>query len=204
MLAQQGFGGKKRHQLLHDVLRLQHAAVSGFAAGLISSAHVQHVHTIGLKLRHIALGGGVHPHFAVHSRGHQERHLIHRPGQTHQAQQVIRATMQQFGHKVCAARRHQNGVGFAAQVDVGHVVGSAVVPLRTKHLPVRQGLHRDFGDELLCRLGHHHLHRSTLFNQGAAQFGRLVASNASGEPQNDVFTSQVTHGRECSRGGTYN
>jgi hypothetical protein len=47
-----------------------------------------------------------------------------RARQAHQAQQVIGAAVHQFGHKVCAARRNQNGIGLTAQVDMRHVVGS--------------------------------------------------------------------------------
>ena len=46
----------------------------------------------------------------------------------------------------------------AAEVDVGHVVAGARVPLAGVTLRPESACHGDRGDELLGRLGHHHLH----------------------------------------------
>jgi hypothetical protein len=50
-----------------------------------------------------------------------------------------------------------------------------------------QRLHGHRRDELRGRLGHHHLHRGAFLDQGAAQLGGLVAGDAAGEAQNNVF-----------------
>ena len=49
---------------------------------------------------------------------------------------------------------------------------------------------------MLGRGAHHHLHRRTLLHQRAAKLGRLVAGNAAGETQDDVFSVQLIHGRQ--------
>ena len=162
-------------------------------------AHAQHLGPISLQLRHVALGGGVRPHFAVHRRGQEQRHFVQRTGQAHQTQQIIGAAVQQFGHEIGAGRGHQDGVGFSAEVDVGHVVGLALIPLGHIHRAVRERLHGHRGDELRRRLGHHHLHRGALFHQRTAQFGCFVAGNAAAQTEHDVFLEQISHGAQCSR-----
>ncbi len=84
------------------------------------------------------------------------------------------------------------------QVDVRHVVGLARIPLRAIDRPVGQRLHRHRRDEMLRRLGHHHLHGGAFLDQGAAQFGRLVAGDAAGEAQDDMFASKIIHGAQCN------
>jgi hypothetical protein len=112
---------------------------------------------------------------------------------------VVGAAVQQLGHEIGASGCNQHQIGFATQVDVRHVVGFAGVPLRDKHRAVTQCLHGHRGDELRCRLGHDHLHRSALLDQRAAQFRSLVAGDAAAQAQDDVFVEKCTHGAQCSR-----
>ena len=44
-------------------------------------------------------------------------------------EQLIGPAMQQFGKKIGTGWCHHNGIGLSAQVDVGHVVGLAGIPL---------------------------------------------------------------------------
>ena len=108
--------------------------------------------------------------------------------------------MQQLGHEVGAGRRDEDGVRLAAEVDVRHVVGLARIPLRVIDRAVGQGLHGDRRDELARGLGHHHLHGRARLDQGAAKLGRLVAGDAPGQPQDDVFSGEIVHGGEFSVG----
>ena len=188
-LARQQFGLKKRDYVVQQFLGLAHAAIARFAAGLVAHAHTQHGGAVGTQLRHIAHSGGVRPHFAVHGRGQQQRHRFDGAGQAHQAEQIVSAPVQQFGHEIGAARSNKNGVGLSAQVDVRHIVGLARVPLRGVDAALAQGLQGDRGDELGCGLGHHHLHGGAFLDERAAQFGGLVARNAAAESQNNVFTA---------------
>ena len=211
MLARQHLGRKKLHQLVQQLVGFEHAAIADFAAGLLALAHVEHMDAVGLELGHVALGGGVGPHFAVHGRSHDQRHGIQRAGQAHQAEQVVGPAVQQLGHEVGTGRGHQDGIGIAGEVDVGHAVahasaqigtgGFARIPLRAEHGPPGQRLHGDGGDELHGRIGHDHLHAGPLFDQCAAQLGRLVAGNAARQTQNDVFSVKVFHARQCSSSG---
>ena len=89
--------------------------------------------------------------------------------------------MQKFGHEVCTSRRHQNRICLATQVDMRHIVRFACVPLRYIDGTVGQGLHRHRSDELRGRFGHHYLHASTFFYEGAAEFGGLITSNTTRE-----------------------
>ena len=184
----QHLGLKKRDQILEQLLGLEHAAVAGLAAGLVALTHAQHGGAVLAQLGHVTHRGRMGPHFAVHGRCQQQGHRFLGARQAHQAQEVVSAAMQQLGHEVGAGGRHQNRVGFAAEVDVRHVVGLAGVPLRDVDGPVAQGLHGYRGDELRGRLGHDHLHLRALLDQQAAQIGRLVAGHAAGQPQNNVFT----------------
>ena len=207
VLACQHLGLEKSHQLGQQFFGLQHAAVAHLAAGLVALPHIQHVDAVGLELRHIALRGGVGPHFAVHGGGHDQGHRVQRACQAHEAEQVVGTAVHQLFHEVGTGRGHQNGIGPTAQVDVGHVVahtrariragGFARVPLRAEHGSPGQRLQRHRGDELHGRIGHDHLHRGTGLDQVAAQLGRLVAGNAPGEAQNKVFSSKVFHARQC-------
>ena len=51
------------------------------------------------------------------------------------------------------------------------------------------------GDELLGRLGHHHLHRRAGLDQLAHQLGRLVAGDAARQAEHDVAAGQLGGGR---------
>ena len=117
------------------------------------------------------------PHFFVHGRCKQQGDGVHGPGQAHQAEQIIGAAMQKFGHEVGTGGCHQDGMGIAGKVDVRHVVGLARIPLRHINRLIRQGLHRHWGDKLGRSFGHDHLHRCALFDQGAAQLCSFVASD---------------------------
>ena len=147
-LAGQRLGYKKSDQVCEQLFRLEHAAVTGFAAGLITAAHAQHHSAVSLQLRQVALGGRVRVHLAVHGRRQQQRHGVNGAGQAHQCQQIISAAVQQPGHEVGAARRHQNRVGLARQIDVGHVVVFTRIPLAGENRPPAQGLQCHRGDEL--------------------------------------------------------
>jgi len=95
---------------------------------------------IGSELRHIALGRGVLPHFAVHGGRQNQRHTLNRTGQAHEAEQVVRTAVQQLGHEVSAGGRHDHRIRLSAQIDVRHIVGLAGIPLRHIHRTIRQGL----------------------------------------------------------------
>ena len=189
----QALGLEMGHHVLQDLLRLEHAAVPRLPARLIALPHAQHHRPVGLELGHIALRGRVRPHLSVHGRRQDQGHAIDGSGQAHQAEQFVGPAMDQFGHEIRAGRRHHDGIGFTAQVDVGHVVGFARVPLRGVHRPVGQGLHGDGGDELGRGLGHDHLHRGPLFDHGPAQLRRFVAGDAPAQAQDDVFVGQIIH-----------
>ena len=157
------------------------------------------MHAIGLKLGHIALRGRIGPHFTVHGRGHEQGHFVDRARQTHQTEQVVGAAMQELGQKIGTGRRHQNGVGLAAQIDVRHVVGFTGIPLRGVDGTPRQGLHGHRSHKVFGRVGHHHLHARPGFDQRTAQLSRFKASNAARESQNQMFSSQCVHAGQCSR-----
>ena len=135
--------------------------------------------TICFELGHIALGGWMSPHFAVHGGRQNKGDGLNRPGQAHQTEQFIGFAMNQFGHEVGAGRGDQDGIGFSAQIDVRHVVAFSGIPLRGVNSLPRQRLHGDGCDELRRRFGHHHLNLGTCFDKRATQLGCLVAGNAS-------------------------
>ena len=93
LLAQQQFGLEKGNDFFQQLVRLQHAAVARFATGLITAADVKHSGPVRLQLHHVALGSGMGPHLTVHGRRQQQRHLIKRARQAHQAEQIIGLTM---------------------------------------------------------------------------------------------------------------
>ena len=187
LLPGQAFGLKVGNHLGHQIGGLQHAPVTGFTTGLIPGAHAQHNGPIGRHLVQVALGRRVGPHFPVHGRGQQQGRALTRSGQAQQAEQFIGPTLGQFGDEVGTARGDQQRIGLPAELDVGHVVVHAGVPLRTEHGPPRQGLHRHRRDELGRRLRHHHLHRGAFALQIAAKLGGFVASHPPGESQQNVF-----------------
>ena len=84
-------------------------------------------------------------------------------------------------------------------VDVGHVVVHARVPLVGVDRAVRQCLHRHRGDEVRRGFGHHHLHGGAGLDQRAAQFGRFVAGNAPGQAQDNVFAGQIARLKGAGR-----
>jgi hypothetical protein len=149
--------------------------------------------------RQVALRGRVRPHLAVHGRGQQQGHALLRARQAQQAQQFVGPALGQAGDEIGAARRDQDGIGLAREVDVRHVVGLARIPLRAVHRPVRQRLHGHGRDELGGRLGHHHLHGGALLDERAAQLRRFVTGYASAEAQDDVFAGKLFHGPQFSR-----
>ena len=161
-LPRQHFGCGKSNDVIKQLVGLQHAAVTRLAAGLKANAHTQHHCPIALQLSQIALRCGVRIHFAVHGGRNQKRHSVYRSCETHQTEQVIRPTVQQLGHEISATRRDDDGIGFARQIDVRHVVVLSTtcprIPLAGKHRAATQRLHRHRRDELLGRLGHYHLH----------------------------------------------
>ena len=81
----------------------------------------------------------------------------------------------------------------ASKVDMGHIVGNAVVPGINKYRPTGKGLQRKGRNKACGRLGHHHVYRSVLFGQATHKFGRFVASNAAGQAQNKSFASKIEH-----------
>ena len=176
--ASQQLGRKERLQVFQNFFGLEHAAITGFAASLVTLPHIEHVDAIRTELRHIALGGRVGPHFPVHGWRDQQGDFVEGTGQAHEAEQFVGAAMQQFGHEIRTGRGHQNGICIPTEVDVGHVVGLSAVPLRGENRPARQGLHGHRRHEVLCGLGHHDLNRSARLDQGAAEFSRLEGSNA--------------------------
>jgi hypothetical protein len=162
-------------------------------------AHAQHGGAVGAQLRHVALGGRVGPHLAVHGRGQQQRHAVDRPRQAHQAEQVVGPAMQQLGHEVGAGRRHQDGIGLAPQVDVRHVVARAshceVYTGRCDSACIVTGVMNCSAASVIttCTV-------APALTSSAAQLGRLVAGNAPGEAQNDVFACQVVHAGNVAEG----
>ena len=145
--ARQALRLERGDELVAQCLGLQHAAVASLAAGLVAGVGAQHHRTVGAQLRHVALGGRVRPHLAVHRRRHQQRHTLGGPGQAQQRQQVVGTALHQLRDEVGAGRRDQDGVGLAREVDVRHVVGGAVIPLVGVDGVIGQRLHRHRGDE---------------------------------------------------------
>ena len=131
--ARKGLGREKSDQLVQQLQRLQHAAVTRLATGLVAIAHAQHHGAVLRHLRQIALRGGMGPHFAVHGRGQQQRHALRGARQTQQAEQLVRPALHQARNEVRTARCNQDRIRLAAQIDVGHVVGLAGIPLRAIH-----------------------------------------------------------------------
>ena len=81
--------------------------------------------------------------------------------------------------------------------DLCRMAGVAGVVQGDQHprMPQAHAAH----DELLGGLGHHDLHSGPRLDELAAKIGRLVASHASTQTQNNVFASKLIHGREFSR-----
>ena len=194
----QHFGLEMGYQVFQNFLGFEHAPVALFATGLVARAHIQHKAAVGAQLRNIALGGRVRPHFPVHGGRDQQGHGGNRTGQAQEAEQIVGAPVQQFGHEVGAGRGDQHRVGFPGQIDMRHIVVGAAVPLRIKNRPPAQSLHGHRRDELRRCLSHHDLHRSPFLDHGAAQLSGLVAGDAAAEAQNNVFALQV-HGVACAR-----
>ena len=121
------------------------------------------------------------PHFTVHGGRQNQGNLLQGSGQAHQAEQLIGLAMNQFGHEIGTGRCNQDGISFAAQIDVRHVVALTGIPLRGVDSLARQGLHGDGGDELGCSLGHHHLHLCTRLDQRTTKLRRFEAGDAAGE-----------------------
>ena len=97
----------------------------------------------------------------------------------------------------CLLRRDRE-LGINRNRDVRHHVAEQVDGRRTRVPCARQGLHGDRSDEALGRPGHHDLHRCPFLDEGAAELGGLVAGNAPGEAQDNVFSVQV-HGWRSAR-----
>ena len=190
MLASKPFRRKKRDDVFQQLLGFQHPAIASFTTSLEAMADSQNRRAVQGELRQIALCDGVRIHLAVHGRRHQQRDFVHRPGQAHQAEQVVRTTVQKFGHKVCAAWCDHYRVGLTRQVDMCHAVGLAHIPLAGIDWPAAQRLHGDGRDELLCSCGHHDLDGGSGFHHRAAQFCRFVAGNTPGKTQHNVFSGQ--------------
>ena len=107
MVADQLLGGQIGRQVFQNLGGLEHPAIAGLAAGLRAVADTQHHRTILSDLRHVALGGGVQPHFPVHGGREQQGYPVDRACQAEQAQQLVRAALHQPGNEVGAARRYQ-------------------------------------------------------------------------------------------------
>ena len=190
-LAQQRLGRQEGDQLLDQFARLQHAPVAELAAGLVAVRHAQQVGAVVDHLLQVALRGGMRPHLAVHGRSEQQRRAGNRACQAQQRQQLASAALRQLGDEVGAGRRHHDGVGLAAQVDVGHVVVRPRVPLRHVDWSPRQRLHRHRRDELARGLGHHHLHRGAGLDQQPAEFRRLEAGGAARQAEHDMAAGKL-------------
>ena len=84
-----------------------------------------------------------------------------------------------------------------AVVDVGAIEFRGVRH-RTEYLfGDRTGYRGHRRDEMLRGLGHDDLDRRPCLDEAAAQLGRLVAGDAAGKAQDDVFAGKVVHGPEC-------
>ena len=59
-----------------------------------------------------------------------------------------------------------------------------------EHRITGQCLEGDRGDEVGRRLGHCNLHRGTLLDQQANQFGGLIGGNAAADAERNVFSRQ--------------
>ena len=113
MVTRQHLGLKKRHHLGQQFVGFEHAAIAHLAAGLIALAHGQHVNAIGLQLRHVALGGGVGPHFAVHGGTHDEGHGAQRAGWHIRLSRSSTPQVQQLACEI-GAGRGPDGICLAA------------------------------------------------------------------------------------------
>nr|GEU28492.1 hypothetical protein [Tanacetum cinerariifolium] len=167
-LTGQHLGLERCDQLFEQLHGFEHAAHADFTAGLVAGGRAEDDDAVFLELARIAAGGRVLPHLHVHGRRNQERHVA-RARQAHGGEQVVAHAVRQLGHEVGRAGRDHDRVRVAGDVDVGHVVVHARIPLAGKHLVARQGLHGDGRDEMLGGVGHHHLHRGAGLGQRAAQ-----------------------------------
>ena len=75
----------------------------------------------------------------------------------------------------------------AREIDVGHVVGHARVPLVAEHRFPGERLEGQRGDEARCRLAHDHLYAGALFDQQADKLGGLVGGDAAGDAEGNVL-----------------
>ncbi len=122
----QHFGLEKGDQFGQQLVGFKHAAIAGFAAGLVAAAGAQNNDAVIGQLADIALGGRVFPHFAIHGRRYQKR--AGPTGQAKRSQQIVGQPMDQFCNQVGTGGRDQDGIGTTGQVDVGHAVRNARVP----------------------------------------------------------------------------
>ena len=204
MLADERFRCEESDHVVEQLIGFEHPAVTGLTAGLKAAADAENRCAVVAELLQVALRCRVREHFAVHCRRQQQRHVGNRPRQAQQAQQVVSPAVQQLCDEVGAARRDQDRIGLARQVDVRHVVGyltgRAAVPLAGKNRTPAERLHRHRRDELRGRLGHHDLHCRAGLDQRAAQLGAFVAGDAAGQAQHDMPAGQFKRLRVLETG----
>ena len=139
------------------------------------------------QLRDVALRGRVLPHLPVHRR-HDQQRTIARDAQ--RRQQIVGHAVRELGEEVGRGGRDHDRVGFTRQIDVRHVVRHAPVPLAGVDRTAGQRLHRDGGDELRGRFGHHDLHGRAGLGQQAREFGDLVAGDAARHAEDEMFSCE--------------
>ena len=108
----------------------------------------------------------------------------------HRRQQIVAEPVRDLREEVGRCGHHDDRIGLARQVDVGHVVRLARIPLAGEDRAVRQRLQGHRGDELLGRRGHHDLHGRAGLDQLAREVGGLVAGDAARQAEHDVLARQ--------------
>ena len=124
-LARQHLRLRPRDDRGEDLLRLQHAAVAGLAAGLVAGAGPEDDDAVGDELRDVALGGRVGPHLPVHRRRDEQRAFAR---EAQRRQQVVGVAVRELGEEVGRGGRDDDGVGAAREIDVAHRVVGAGCP----------------------------------------------------------------------------
>ena len=186
-LALQGLWSEEIRQLLDQHGGFQHPAGANLAAGLLARIRTQYLHAIGTQLVDVALGGRVLPHLPVHGRCHQQRDVA---GQAQGGEQIVTQAMGHLGQKIGRCRGDDDGIGVAAQFDVGHAVVDAGVEGAGEHRFARQRLEGGGADEMGGSPGHHHLHAGAGPLQVTHQLCGLVGGHTAGHAQHQMAACQ--------------
>ena len=170
--------------VVEERLGLDHAAWAYEAGGQAARRGADDVRAAPLERRQVLLEGGMLVHVGVHGGGEKQRRL---GGQGRGGEGVVGEAEGELGDDVGRGRGDDQQVGAGGQGDVLHGELRLEVEEVRDHGPVGDAAEGHGRDELGGAAGEDDVDVRAGLHEAAGKLGGLVAGDAAGDSQDDVF-----------------